>query len=447
MSSSTAMCWWRPLCPSAALARPCCCTPRTQVGSVGNRGRRNRNLLPGGWCHPHLLLWVLCCVLLLGVSASASTTDELQKELLKFLGMRKPAQHAVPTRVPQYMHQLYKEQQIFNHAAPQATDFHYRHAVPPDTVRSIANITEIEDVKNVRPGVGRIRIKFALDGLSSSERLHTAQLRVTHSPDAGAGEDLGHDHPNSVMGNFVDYDKHKYKKEQLPYMNYIRVYDVVRTLEDGDIVLRLLDTVLVDRRESGVLTLDVGPAVERWVRKPHMNNGLVLEMDPFNKNEYSRSSDSFDKLEMSRLRIRRDAHTDNNTWHEVRPSVVVFSDDGKPKQRVKRAKPTAPYEKCRRHPLYVEFKLVDWHDWIVAPPGYQAFFCDGECSFPLSEHMNATNHAIIQTLVNSKYPERVPTACCIPTELSPISLLYVDEFSNVVLKNYQNMVVEACGCL
>ncbi|KAA0183446.1 hypothetical protein HAZT_HAZT007460 [Hyalella azteca] len=312
---------------------------------------------------------------------------------------------------------------------------------------SVISPIHFQDVKNVRPGVGRIRIKFALDGLSSSERLHTAQLRVTHSPDAGAGEDLGHDHPNSVMGNFVDYDKHKYKKEQLPYMNYIRVYDVVRTLEDGDIVLRLLDTVLVDRRESGVLTLDVGPAVERWVRKPHMNNGLVLEMDPFNKNEYSRSSDSFDKLEMSRLRIRRDAHTDNNTWHEVRPSVVVFSDDGKPKQRVKRAKPTAPYEKCRRHPLYVEFKLVDWHDWIVAPPGYQAFFCDGECSFPLSEHMNATNHAIIQTLVNSKYPERVPTACCIPTELSPISLLYVDEFSNVVLKNYQNMVVEACGCL
>lgn len=38
-------------------------------------------------------------------------------------------------------------------------------------------------------------------------------------------------------------------------------------------------------------------------------------------------------------------------------------------------------------------------DWIIAPEGYAAFYCDGECSFPLNAHMNATNHAIVQTLV------------------------------------------------
>lgn len=39
-------------------------------------------------------------------------------------------------------------------------------------------------------------------------------------------------------------------------------------------------------------------------------------------------------------------------------------------------------------------------DWIIAPEGYAAFYCDGECSFPLNAHMNATNHAIVQTLVS-----------------------------------------------
>lgn len=40
-------------------------------------------------------------------------------------------------------------------------------------------------------------------------------------------------------------------------------------------------------------------------------------------------------------------------------------------------------------------------DWIIAPEGYAAFYCEGECSFPLNSYMNATNHAIVQTLVST----------------------------------------------
>ena len=39
---------------------------------------------------------------------------------------------------------------------------------------------------------------------------------------------------------------------------------------------------------------------------------------------------------------------------------------------------------------------LGWEDWIIAPEGYAAFYCHGECSFPLNTHMNATNHAIVQ---------------------------------------------------
>ncbi len=100
---------------------------------------------------------------------------------------------------------------------------------------------------------------------------------------------------------------------------------------------------------------------------------------------------------------------------------------------------------CRRHALYVDFSDVGWNDWIVAPPGYQAYYCHGECPFPLADHLNSTNHAIVQTLVNS-VNTNIPKACCVPTELSAISMLYLDETDRVVLKNYQEMVVEGCGC-
>lgn len=101
--------------------------------------------------------------------------------------------------------------------------------------------------------------------------------------------------------------------------------------------------------------------------------------------------------------------------------------------------------RCRRHPLYVDFNDVGWHKWIIAPSGYDAFFCLGECRFPLADHMNSSSHAMVQTLVNS-VNGAVPRACCVPTSLSPIALLYLDSQDRVVLKNYQDMVVEGCGC-
>ncbi|KAI8479998.1 positive regulation of pathway-restricted SMAD protein phosphorylation, partial [Branchiostoma belcheri] len=103
-------------------------------------------------------------------------------------------------------------------------------------------------------------------------------------------------------------------------------------------------------------------------------------------------------------------------------------------------------EVCRRQHLYVDFREVGWQDWIIAPPGYHAYYCSGDCPFPLNEKLNGTNHAIIQTLVNTVAPAVVPRPCCAPTALSAISMLYFDESGNVVLRQYEDMVVEGCGC-
>jgi bone morphogenetic protein 7 len=62
---------------------------------------------------------------------------------------------------------------------------------------------------------------------------------------------------------------------------------------------------------------------------------------------------------------------------------------------------------CQIQTLYVSFKDLKWQDWIIAPDGYGAFYCHGECNFPLNAHMNATNHAIVQTLVHLMHPTKV----------------------------------------
>ncbi|KAH0822594.1 hypothetical protein GEV33_000197 [Tenebrio molitor] len=60
--------------------------------------------------------------------------------------------------------------------------------------------------------------------------------------------------------------------------------------------------------------------------------------------------------------------------------------------------------------------------------------------------MNTTNHAIVQSLINSADPSKVPKPCCVPTQLSSMSMLYVGSDNNVILKNYKEMVVVGCGC-
>lgn len=102
--------------------------------------------------------------------------------------------------------------------------------------------------------------------------------------------------------------------------------------------------------------------------------------------------------------------------------------------------------RCSRKALHVNFKELGWDDWIIAPLDYEAYHCEGMCDFPLRSHLEPTNHAIIQTLMNSMDPNSTPPSCCVPTKLSPISILYIDSGNNVVYKQYEDMVVEQCGC-
>uniref|UniRef100_A0A8C0G6C5 TGF-beta family profile domain-containing protein n=1 Tax=Chelonoidis abingdonii TaxID=106734 RepID=A0A8C0G6C5_CHEAB len=126
-----------------------------------------------------------------------------------------------------------------------------------------------------------------------------------------------------------------------------------------------------------------------------------------------------------------------NRKHSLGLRLYVETDDGKA---------NSGRQVCRRHELYVSFQDLGWLDWVIAPQGYSAFYCEGECAFPLDSCMNATNHAILQSLVHLMKPEAVPKACCAPTKLSATSVLYYDSNNNVILKKHRNMVVKSCGC-
>ncbi|XP_061649088.1 protein DVR-1 [Phyllopteryx taeniolatus] len=259
------------------------------------------------------------------------------------------------------------------------------------------------------PGCVDRHLFFSLGALESSEVLSLARLQV-HFPWRTAAAAL---------------------LRSAPAVSAV-LYKVVRPTPKGadpraDRRLLLSQSVRPGP-EGASVTLDVTSPAESW-RRPTRNYGLLLELRPLGADP-------------------------DRSWAAppVRASLVAVSlhpQQCRSRRRRSPARalpPVSPSNVCKARRLYVDFKDVGWQDWIIAPQGYVANYCHGECPFPLSDRLNSTNHAILQTLVHSLDPDGTPQPCCVPVRFSPISMLYYDNNDNVVLRHYQDMVVDECGC-
>ncbi|XP_004072415.1 nodal homolog [Oryzias latipes] len=100
---------------------------------------------------------------------------------------------------------------------------------------------------------------------------------------------------------------------------------------------------------------------------------------------------------------------------------------------------------CRRVDMWVDFEHIGWDEWIVHPKRYNAYRCEGECPVPLDESFSPTNHAYMQSLLRHHHPTRASCPSCVPTHLSPLSMLYYEN-DDLTLRHHEDMIVEECGC-
>lgn len=224
----------------------------------------------------------------------------------------------------------------------------------------------------------------------------------------------------------------------------VSLYKVIRAAlrgTDPQSSRRLLLSQSVQlQREPASITLDLTSLAEGW-RKLGGNFGLLLQLTPLGAD-----AEELLPLRSSNLLPLEPAY---NLPLIQALLVVVSLHPQQCHSRRRRStvhQPVTPSNVCKARRLYIDFKDVGWQDWIIAPQGYMANYCHGECPFPLSDSLNGTNHAILQTLVHSLDPHGTPQPCCVPIRLSPISMLYYDNNDNVVLRHYQDMVVDECGC-
>ncbi|XP_014259645.1 protein 60A [Cimex lectularius] len=292
-----------------------------------------------------------------------------------------------------------------------------------------------QDLPNMRHEKGK-RLLFDVSEVSPSQTIMGAELRLYQS------------------------SNYTIKSDNL---FTVSVYMVLSEKENKN-SLEFVDSVNTTYDNEGWLIFNVTGVFTNWVAFPDSNKGLYLRIYP---HDSPGNIIHAEKLGITTLPGNKD-----NNEIDKQPFMVAFLQGGtESKQRVKRQvknrkkkadQSENPYSRspllepphiwqhsqrsCQIQTLYVSFRDLEWQDWIIAPDGYGAFYCSGECNFPLNAHMNATNHAIVQTLVHLINPLQVPKPCCAPTKLTPISVLYYVDDSNVLLKKYKNMVVKSCGC-
>ncbi|KAL0964653.1 hypothetical protein UPYG_G00327090 [Umbra pygmaea] len=239
----------------------------------------------------------------------------------------------------------------------------------------------------------------------------------------------------------------------------VTIHQVIKEYHNKDAETFLLDSKKIKASGGGWLVFDITATSNHWVLNPLQNMGLQLSVETMDGRSINMKSAgivgrnglqskqpflvSFFKASEVLLRSVRAAGGKRKNYNRNK-SVGQPETSRAPKSGDHNT--SEQKQACKKHELYVSFRDLGWQDWIIAPEGYAAFYCDGECSFPLNAHMNATNHAIVQTLVHLMFPDNVPKPCCAPTKLNAISVLYFDDSSNVILKKYRNMVVRSCGC-
>ncbi|XP_022193714.1 protein decapentaplegic [Nilaparvata lugens] len=356
-------------------------------------------------------------------AGTGENRQRLEATLLSALGLSsRPRTDRSRVVVPPAMMELYRRQAGLKGQETLALPLPGRHTRSANTVRSFQH--KESDIDHRFKRSDRFRLHFDVSKMPEGERVTGAELRLSVEAGSGGGPS-----------------------------RRVEVHDIVRPGRRGQSgpITRLLDSRAVhdNSGEGRPIVLDVLPAVERWAEEPAHNHGLLVKV----KVEDTDSLEENTVTSGAKVRLRRESPLDAD-----QPLLLVYLDDGRGTEatldRRKRAATSTTRkqrrkderETCRRHALYVDFADVGWNDWIVAPPGYDAYYCHGDCPFPLADHLNSTNHAIVQTLVHSVNPAAVPKACCVPTALSSISMLYVDEDDKVVLKNYQDMTVQGCGC-
>ncbi|VVC32742.1 Transforming growth factor-beta, C-terminal,Cystine-knot cytokine,TGF-beta [Cinara cedri] len=366
------------------------------------------------------MITVMFLLSMLHTVLAVTAYEEAEKQFLTKLGLsRKPIVNK-NVDIPCATMELYKSMSEKNTAK---TNFPLPglHTKSANTARTYTNTGS----PPINSKSQRYRLQFDIQPLPEREQVTAAEVRITMFYKARLEDD-----------EFI----------------HVLVHDIIEPGIKGfsKPILRLIDSKSINRStalKSEVISFDVTPAIERLSEKNFDGNHGIIVQCVITSGGQTHIMDVFDfeSSEKALLIVYTDDGTiEKNANNMMERYRTKRSADDEPTKTVT-SKKSIP-KICQRHPLWVDFQSIGFTDWIQAPQGYAAYYCYGACKYPLAEHMNATNHAVMQTFMNHLNPTSVTKSCCVPTKLGPQTLLYLDDEGKLVVKTYPDMTVEECGC-
>ncbi|XP_069467286.1 growth/differentiation factor 10 [Ambystoma mexicanum] len=174
----------------------------------------------------------------------------------------------------------------------------------------------------------------------------------------------------------------------------------------------------------------------------HDNELPEVNVPHFNKHELWESAYQSLKPRTS----RRDRRKKGQEVPASRRKTGVLHFDDKTMKKARRRQWNEP-RFCSRRYLKVDFADIGWSEWVLSPKSFDAYYCAGVCEFPMPKIVRPSNHATIQSIVKTVgIIPGIPEPCCVPDKMNSLSVLFLDESRNVVLKVYPNMSVATCAC-
>ncbi|XP_062619538.1 bone morphogenetic protein 2-A-like [Saccostrea cucullata] len=213
---------------------------------------------------------------------------------------------------------------------------------------------------------------------------------------------------------------------------------------NNQVLETLLESRTIDVSRDGWEIFDITKIVQDWIDDPELNNGVEIYADGLDTGQLVFPSLDFTEKKSSKF----NTFTKDNI---VVPILEIKTHERSILKRVKRRNNLERRDcvkgdgesRCCRFTTTIAFSDLHWDDWIIAPPEYEAHYCDGSCP---DRFKMANTFAGIQARLHTLYPNKFPKPCCVPSKLSPLTILHKDSDGKYQFTDYPDMIVEDCKC-
>ena len=242
--------------------------------------------------------------------------------------------------------------------------------------------------------------------------------------------------------NFVKVAELKFKLKRTSHFDFspkITVSQIV--LHDEETVIDTVDTS--DNFDEVVdVTIDVTDTVQAWLLDPETQRGLTIQSEGFEiiRNETIAPSLTIDS-DFSLTRQKR----------SLFPGFFHFEDDTDADTD---QDCDATENKCCRDNMVVNLRELEGFNFILEPTEFNAYMCRGRCP---ARYRPMTDHSLLQSLMHIKNQQddavefgsnKVKRPCCVPSKLSSLPILHLDEKNPSKLKvtTWKSVIVTECAC-